>query len=61
MRSHSQGKTLDELNKNLQGAIAILLEDGETARFEIRKRLVGHALNNDNFRHLIASKLCYGF
>ena len=24
----------DELNKNLQGAIAILLEDGETAKFE---------------------------
>jgi len=27
--AHSQGATLDELNKNLQEAIAMLLEDGE--------------------------------
>lgn len=26
--AHSQGKTLDELNKNLQEVIAMLLEDG---------------------------------
>ncbi len=27
--AHSQGETLDELNHNLQEAIAMLLEDGE--------------------------------
>lgn len=27
--AHSQGKTLDELNRNLQEVIAMLLEDGE--------------------------------
>ena len=27
--AHSQGKTLDELNANLQEVIAMLLEDGE--------------------------------
>ena len=27
--AHSQGETLDELNRNLQEAIAMLLEDGE--------------------------------
>lgn len=27
--AHSQGETLDELNRNLQEVIAILLEDGE--------------------------------
>ena len=27
--AHSQGKTLDELNHNLQEVIAMLLEDGE--------------------------------
>ena len=27
--THSQGKTLDELNKNLQEVIAMLLEDGK--------------------------------
>lgn len=26
--AHSQGKTLDELNKNMQEVIAMLLEDG---------------------------------
>ena len=26
--AHSQGKTLDELNKNLQEVISMLLEDG---------------------------------
>ena len=26
--AHSQGKTLDELNKNLQEVVAMLLEDG---------------------------------
>ena len=26
--AHSQGKTLDELDNNLKGAIAMLLEDG---------------------------------
>ena len=26
--AHSQGKTLDELNKNMQEVIALLLEDG---------------------------------
>ena len=28
MGAHSQGKTLDELNKNLQEVIAMLLKDG---------------------------------
>ena len=28
----AQGKTLDELNKNLQEVIALLLEDGKTAK-----------------------------
>lgn len=27
--AHSQGETLDELNRNLQEVIAMLLEDGE--------------------------------
>jgi predicted RNase H-like HicB family nuclease len=27
--AHSQGETLDELNRNLQEVIALLLEDGE--------------------------------
>jgi predicted RNase H-like HicB family nuclease len=27
--AHSQGETLDELNKNLQEVIAMLLDDGE--------------------------------
>jgi predicted RNase H-like HicB family nuclease len=27
--AHSQGETLDELNRNLQEIIAMLLEDGE--------------------------------
>lgn len=27
--AHSQGETLDELNKNLQEVIAMLLEDGD--------------------------------
>ena len=27
--AHSQGKTLDEINHNLQEVIAMLLEDGE--------------------------------
>lgn len=27
--AHSQGKTLDELNENLQEVVAMLLEDGE--------------------------------
>ena len=27
--AHSQGKTLDEVNQNLQEVIAMLLEDGE--------------------------------
>jgi predicted RNase H-like HicB family nuclease len=27
--AHSQGATLDELNHNLQGVVAMLLEDGE--------------------------------
>jgi predicted RNase H-like HicB family nuclease len=27
--AHSQGKTLDELNKNLQEVVQMLLEDGE--------------------------------
>ncbi len=27
--AHSQGETLDELNKNLREVIAMLLEDGE--------------------------------
>ncbi len=27
--AHSQGKTLDELNKNLQEVVAMLLEDGK--------------------------------
>ena len=26
--AHSQGETLDELNRNLKGAIVMLLEDG---------------------------------
>ena len=30
--AQSQGKTLDELNKNLQEVIALLLEDGKTAK-----------------------------
>jgi len=30
-RAHSQGATLDELNQNLQEAVAMLLEDGEPA------------------------------
>ena len=30
--AHSQGKTLDELNKNLQEVIAMLLEDGITTK-----------------------------
>ena len=30
--AHSQGKTLDELNKNLQEVIAMLLEDGKTTK-----------------------------
>ena len=30
--AHSQGKPLDELNKNLQEAIAMLLEDGKTTK-----------------------------
>ena len=29
--AHSQGKTLDELNENLQEVISLLLEDGEPA------------------------------
>lgn len=28
--AHSQGETLDELNKNLKEVIAMLLEDGDT-------------------------------
>ena len=28
--AHSQGKTLDELHKNLREVIELLLEDGET-------------------------------
>ena len=27
--AHSQGETLDELNRNLQEVVALLLEDGE--------------------------------
>ena len=27
--AHSQGETLDELNRNLQEVISLLLEDGE--------------------------------
>ncbi|MGH8121738.1 MAG: type II toxin-antitoxin system HicB family antitoxin [Rudaea sp.] len=27
--AHSQGETLDELNRNLQEVVAMLLEDGE--------------------------------
>jgi len=27
--AHSQGQTLDELNRNLQEVVAMLLEDGE--------------------------------
>ncbi len=27
--AHSQGKTLDELNRNLQEVVSLLLEDGE--------------------------------
>ena len=30
--AHSQGKTLDELNKNLQEVIAMLLEGGEITK-----------------------------
>ena len=30
--AHSQGKTLDELNKNLQEVIALLLEDGKITK-----------------------------
>lgn len=30
--AHSQGQTMDELNKNLQEVIAVLLEDGKTIR-----------------------------
>lgn len=30
--AHSQGKTLDELNQNLQEVIAMLPEDGKTAK-----------------------------
>ncbi|MCY4362401.1 MAG: type II toxin-antitoxin system HicB family antitoxin [Gammaproteobacteria bacterium] len=30
--AHSQGKTLDELSKNLQKVIAMLLEDGKKQR-----------------------------
>lgn len=29
--AHSQGETLDELNRNLQEVISMLLEDGEPA------------------------------
>jgi predicted RNase H-like HicB family nuclease len=29
--AHSQGETLDELNRNLREVIAMLLEDGEPA------------------------------
>ena len=29
---HSQGKTLDELNKNLQEVVAMLLEDGKSTK-----------------------------
>lgn len=29
--AHSQGETLDELNRNLQDVIGMLLEDGEPA------------------------------
>ena len=29
MGAHSQGETLDELNKNLQEVVEMLLEDGE--------------------------------
>ena len=29
--AHSQGETLDELNKNLEEVISMLLEDGESS------------------------------
>jgi predicted RNase H-like HicB family nuclease len=35
--AHSQGETLDELNRNLQEVIAMLLEDGEP-RLEFEHR-----------------------
>ena len=32
MGTHSQGKPLDELNKNLREVIALLLEDGKNTK-----------------------------
>ncbi|MGH8498620.1 MAG: type II toxin-antitoxin system HicB family antitoxin [Methylococcales bacterium] len=40
---HSQGETLDELNRNLQEVIAMLLEDGEP------KRGAGYRTRPDRF------------
>jgi predicted RNase H-like HicB family nuclease len=37
-RAHSQGETLEALEHNLQGVIAILLEDGEP---ELESHFVG--------------------
>ncbi|MBX6314934.1 MAG: type II toxin-antitoxin system HicB family antitoxin [Isosphaeraceae bacterium] len=36
--AHSQGETLDELNRNLAEVIAMLLEDGEP---ELESRFIG--------------------
>ena len=36
--AHSQGETLDEVNRNLQEAVAMLLEDGEP---DLESELVG--------------------
>jgi predicted RNase H-like HicB family nuclease len=36
--AHSQGETLDELNRNLQEVVAMLLEDGEP---ELEAEFVG--------------------
>lgn len=39
--AHSQGKTLEELNRNLQEVIALLLEEGEP---RLESELVGTQL-----------------
>ena len=36
--AHSQGETLDEVNRNLQEVVAMLLEDGEP---DLESELVG--------------------
>ena len=55
MGVHSQGKTMDELNKNLQEVIALLLKDGKitkSSRIQPQNN-VGKNVGIDNMHYII--------